>query len=148
MQDTTQRMTPARPPGYSLVEMLVAAAILAIMIVSIVAVIRKGRELEIVDNHRRMARAVIHAALEGEYDWKQFAAIHDTTISYTDTLDPRSGNPLIDTVTIVVDSVWQTVSSTPVFMKKVTMKVKWVEPDTVADSVVLSKWYANAYSSL
>jgi len=63
---TPRRVRRGLPRGYTLVELLVSSAILAISIVSIVAMIRKGRELDSTDGHRRRVRAIIDSCFESD----------------------------------------------------------------------------------
>lgn len=53
--------------GSTLVELLVAASIMALIIGAIVAVIRTGSEIEMSDNHRRVARSILTTWFENEF---------------------------------------------------------------------------------
>ncbi len=50
--------------GFTLVELLVSATIILLCIVAIVAMLRKGREIDIDDRYRRNARAVVVSTFE------------------------------------------------------------------------------------
>jgi type II secretory pathway pseudopilin PulG len=133
--------------GYSIVELLVAAIVLTIAITAIVAVIRKGRELEIVDKHRRQARSIIDNKMEIQYDDRNFSTITPTNDSTVITLDPRFGTPLTATLKWVVTQGTETVTvgvnNTTMIVKKVTMTVSWTEPDGNPENITISKWIAD-----
>jgi Tfp pilus assembly protein PilE len=135
--------------GFTLVELVVAGAILAVAVFAVVAVVRKGREMQVNDDYRRRARAAIHTKFETTYDFRNFNTIAEGTVTETDTIAIKGGNPVIDTIITVVDEDTPTVSSTAVPMKKVTITVKWPEigmssEEQTVDSVWMSKWIAKA----
>jgi competence protein ComGC len=137
--------------GFSLVEVLVSAAILIVLIFAVIAAVRKGRELQMDDGHRRSARVLIHSKLETIYDFRNFNTdfVND---SFSDTLDSRTGNPVVAKgfVTVVNDTpLIGPGGGTPVPRKKITITVKWSETglsasDKVTDSIQISKWIAKA----
>ena len=50
--------------GFSLVELIVAATITILCIISIVVMLRKGREIDINDRYRRYARSIVVSEFE------------------------------------------------------------------------------------
>jgi len=128
--------------GFSLVELLVAALILAIATVAVVSMVRKSREIQLSDNHRQEVRAILNAEFEKSYSYTQYASIpvRDTTINVT--IDPRGGTPLMGTMYVSVDSTSEVASGTAVPLKKVTLAISWLEADTERDSISLTKWVA------
>lgn len=129
--------------GYSLVELLTAAMIIALATIAVVAVIRKGREIQVLDHHRRMARAVLRSRLDTDYDYRNYDTIKDGTLSETVTLDPRSGNPLTGQVTATVTTQNTSVGGTTIPIKQISMKIVWTEPEGDVDSIELEKWIAD-----
>lgn len=137
--------------GYTLVEVLTAAAILAVVIFAIIAVVRKGRELQVSDNHRRQARAIIRAKLEKEFYYRDYNLIAAGTTTEVETLAVRDGGPVTATLTTTVSDsdTLNAANSTPIPTKQVTVKAVWNETGaeagtTVADSIVITKWLAKA----
>jgi prepilin-type N-terminal cleavage/methylation domain-containing protein len=128
--------------GFSLVELLVAALILAIATVSVVSMVRKSREIQLSDNHRQEVRTIINAEFEKSYGYKQFASIpvRDTIMNVT--IDPRGGTPLTGTMYVSIDSTSEPASGTSVPLKKVTLAIGWTEADSERDSLSLTKWVA------
>jgi len=138
-------MKRMRQAGYSLVEVLAAAMVLALVVMAVAATVRKGRELEVSDAHRRLARALVSAVLERDYDDRDYALITAARSRvYTMTLDARGGAPLNAVVTELVDETPTAVTGDGdvIPLKVVTVKATWTEPDGVADSVEASRWLA------
>jgi hypothetical protein len=133
--------------GFSLVEALVAAALLSLSIIMIVAVIKNGRAIDINDLHRRQARAIINGVLGSpHYDYTNYVYLHanpGTKSDSTVTLDPRDGSsPLTGALkiqTIVVPSG----GTIPFDVVKIIITVTWQEPE-FPDSIVIEKWVTEA----
>ena len=62
--------------GFTLVELLVSATIILLCIVAIVAMLRKGRDIDINDRYRRNARAIVVS----EFENPQYAYIRYQTL--------------------------------------------------------------------
>ncbi|MBF0431190.1 MAG: hypothetical protein HQK83_07935 [Fibrobacteria bacterium] len=133
--------------GTSLVEIMVSAVILGIVILAIISMIQKGRELDVSSDHRRQARALIHAAFEqDEFKIANYNAISDTTTSRTDSvqLDPDESTPLTGVLSISVSAAnVMTVNSTQVPYKDITMTLTWNEPEG-PDTVQVMRRISNA----
>jgi hypothetical protein len=86
------KRTSSNRKGFTLVELLVSASIILLCIIAIVAMLRKGREIDINDRYRRNARAHVVSTLEGP----QFKYT-----KYTDLLN----NPGTTTSTVVIDTL-------------------------------------------
>jgi Tfp pilus assembly protein PilV len=123
--------------GFTLVETLVAAALLTIVIVSLAAMVRKGREMEITDKHRRQARLIINSLLESQtYNYANFAALTACTNTQHPLLDNRNGIPLTGTLTITVtDETEQAIA-----VKKIRMSLTWPQNPPYEDSITIDKW--------
>lgn len=118
--------------GFSLVETLVAAAVVLFAVVAVVAVVRKGQEQMWVEKHRRTARAIVDTILEApQYAPANYPSIANGTTNATYTIDTN----LSATATTVVSS--QNDSGVP--HKRIWSKVRWVEPGGMADSVVMER---------
>lgn len=128
--------------GFSLVELLVAASILAITITAVVSMVRKSREIQLADNHHQEVRALLNAQFEQAYGYKQYASIpvNDTITSVI--IDNRNGNPLFGTLYVSVDSTVEMASGTQVPVKKVSLAIGWDEAENERDSIFMSKWIA------
>jgi prepilin-type N-terminal cleavage/methylation domain-containing protein len=127
--------------GYTLVETLVAAVILVIVITAAIAAFRKGVELETSDNHWREARTLLHAALERNFDYRNYATVNMCDSTYNDTLDRGIG--LLADVRTVVTVDTTTYSGQNIPLKKVTVTVNWQEPGSGNDSIQAGKWLAS-----
>ncbi len=128
--------------GFTLVEMLTSSAILAIAVVSVVAVVRTGRDLEISDLHRRRARAILDSVFEDSaYHYRNYAALppipavpgSSVVIDMRDagTADDLPGTLWVDT----------SIHTTPVEHKKLVASVRWREPEMM-DTIRLVKLVA------
>ncbi len=131
--------------GFTIVELLVSAVIFAIIVVSVVAVVRKGRDLQVTDQHRRQARIILHRLLENEYDYRRYRLVKDTSFTLSDTLDERDGNPLIASIVVDVDTTGiVNVQGTNIPVKKVTTTATWTEVTGEEEEVSLTKLLADA----
>ena len=81
-----------RNKGFTLVEILVSAVIVMLCIVVIVAMLRKGREIDITDRYRRLAKAIIASEFElPKYHRTQYQTLRTSTgtTTRTETIDYR-----------------------------------------------------------
>lgn len=128
--------------GFSLVETLVAAAVVCIAVVSVVAIVRKGQEQMYVEKHRRTARAIADTTLEGSrFCPANFSAI-PTAIA--------DDFPLLES-NVPARRLYSIVSGTMagVDYKKITVKVRWTEPSVgTKDSVEISRLVPNIPSTI
>lgn len=76
--------------GFTLVEVLVAAGIVALSLISVVAFVRKGQEQVSLDKHRRMARSIVERAIEDP----QFDLMNYPNLLPSDSV--RTGLDIID----------------------------------------------------
>jgi type II secretory pathway pseudopilin PulG len=136
-----------RKKGFTLVEMLVSASVLAISIVSIVAVVRKGQELSNTDSHRRAAATIIASKFENStYNFLNYNNLTAGTTNSTVIIDPRGTGATDDlTGNLAINiGAQQTMTGTSLISvqyKIITMTVTWTEPgDAAQGSVSLTKW--------
>ncbi len=129
--------------GFTLVELLTSALILTIAIVAIVSVVRKGRDMQIVDYHRRLARTIIQKELEQKFDYRSFPG-PVTVVNDSVVIDENQGMQLKAHMSGTVSEDTITVSSTNMMIKKIAITLSWQEVDGSSESVTLSKWLANA----
>lgn len=71
-----------RKNGFTLIELLVSATIIMLCIIGVVAMLRKGREIDINDRYRRLARTIVVY----EFETPKF---HYS--NYSDSLLPNAG---------------------------------------------------------
>lgn len=127
--------------GFTLAELIVAAAIASLAILILVAVLRKGTEISDTTKHRQRARAIIDSCFESptyQYDrvsYINMPVFHSATV----VIDPRSsgaGDDLTGTLTITVTAGVNTTPQSPtgeakrdnVAFKRIVMTVAWSEP--------------------
>ncbi|MGA2507153.1 MAG: type II secretion system protein [Chitinispirillaceae bacterium] len=127
--------------GFSLVEVLVAAAMVALSLVSVVAFVRKGQDEVAIDRHRRMARGIVERTLENPaYDMINYLNLvtKDSLRTNLDTIDWKTTPPLTGNLRVKIsDTVTQAVATGSSFpYRKVTVTMSWYEhinsnPDTI-----------------
>lgn len=120
--------------GVTLVELLVAAGVLSIAIIAIIAVITKGRELQVADNHRRQARAVIDSLMENKYDDRYFDTISVDTISNNHTLGTGFTATITQEVVRRDTNITIGLNTSTIPRKIILIKVRWNEasgPDSI-----------------
>jgi hypothetical protein len=129
--------------GFSLVETLVAAAIVCFAIISVLAFVLKGSQLASVEKHRREAREIVDTTLEG----LRFLPEHYDSIPATiasDNVTLASGLTVTRSITIGAGTI-----VTGVDYKTIDVRVKWQEPGaTVYDSVQIVRWVPDIPDSL
>ena len=120
--------------GFSLVEILVAAAVVCLAVFAVVAVVRKGQEQMWVEKHRRVARAMIDTILEApKYSPGNYASILKDTTSDSVALDTylKAGRR------VAIDSQ----NDSGVVYRRIRASLRWREPGAGAsDSVAMEKW--------
>lgn len=134
-------MTSGNNRGFSIIEVLISAAILSIAVTAIVTVVRKGRDIQMADKHRREARAILNARFEnmyadGSYESIQVGTSHDSVI-----IDERpEGVPLMGELTESVEEVNVSVSGTQIPTRQVTLSLIWNDVGIEMDSISMVKW--------
>jgi hypothetical protein len=129
------------------VEVLVAAAIISLSAIAIVAVVRKGREIDVNDLHRRTARAIICAKLDSRlYSYSNYANLSAGTTTETDTLDYRlsGGSVLTGTLTKTITGPVTKATNNGLNVDGIiiNMRMIWSEAG-YSDSLKIEKWIAN-----
>jgi prepilin-type N-terminal cleavage/methylation domain-containing protein len=114
--------------GFSLVELIAASAIIALTILVLVGVLRKGRDISASTMHRQRARAIIDSCFESpSYSFHNYSTI-PTKTRFPVLIESRLNNPIggfldIDTV----PGSRTTTTGDPVVCKRVYMSVSWKE---------------------
>ena len=129
------------PFGFSLVEIMVSAAIISIMLVAIVAMVRKGQEFIPLNRHMQFARGIIARTLEQEaYQPENYNNIASGTITETVILDPKTN--LQGTFTMTISAQLAQVQGVAIPHKEITAVINWLEPGTppVTQTVRIVKW--------
>jgi hypothetical protein len=119
--------------GYSLVEVLVAGLLTALIVISVIACIRTGLAIDVNDLHRRQARGLINDSLEA-HRYQPDNILQKGIFSSTVTIDPA--NNLTGNMTIAVDSIVVAGSTLTV----IRMSIAWKETD-FNDSLSVERWY-------
>jgi type II secretory pathway pseudopilin PulG len=118
--------------GYSLAELIVAAAIVTLTVVALAVVLRKGSEITVTDVHEKRARSVIDSCFESPaYDYRNYGVL--PAVNRSVVVDPRdpsdAGDDLVGNLTITVEVDTSSSAGTDVEYKKVTVQVDWQEPE-------------------
>ncbi|MBD3392523.1 MAG: hypothetical protein GF418_10600 [Chitinivibrionales bacterium] len=128
--------------GVTLVEVLVAAAVIIISTMGVVAVTRSSRQTDVTFNHRRAARAIIDSCFESiSYHYSNYQNL--ANISRSVVVDPRTPETPDDdltgslSITVTQESA-QGAALTTINHKQVVMSVTWNEPEG-QQSVTLTK---------
>lgn len=123
--------------GFTLIELIVAAFIVGLVVLSVVATIRKSRETDITYFHHHNARAIIDSCFESvKYSYSQFDSIPSVS-GASFILDPRNGNSLMGTlnISVTVDSV-PAEGSIYVVFKKCSATLSWSEPEGTENETI------------
>jgi type II secretory pathway pseudopilin PulG len=129
--------------GMSLIEILVAVAVLSLSIIAVVAVLRKGSEISITEIHARRARIIIDSCFESQsYHYSNY----DKFVNFNGgvVIDERDRASTTDDLTgsieiVVVPQKKLSKDGTTVPYKEVTITVGWNEPEQ-KQTVTFSKW--------
>ena len=128
--------------GFTLVELLVSSIIIVLSIVAIVAMLRKGREIDINDKYRRKARTIVMSEFEApKFHYSRYPNLVTGTTTRTDTIDARkSASPILGTLTTIIGAVDSTTASNGyrIAYRPVTMSIVWSTVDG-SDTITLTK---------
>jgi hypothetical protein len=136
-------MQVTRSEGFSLVEVLVAAFIVALSIISVAAFIRKGNDMIALDKHRREARAAVERTIENPlYQRANYPNLFQNTLSQTIPIDPDFAT-FQGTLTVTIGNELTDVginagANKPPY-RTITVSVTWNEPGATAQEVVSSQ---------
>lgn len=149
VNSTMNKFTTKSEKGFSLVELLVAATITMLCIISIVAMLRKGREIDINDRYRRYARAIVVSEFEkSKFHYNQYTNLltQAGTVTKTVVIDDRGTESDITgtlTTTIGAQDFIAAADGMNVPYIPVTINVSWSTPDG-NDNITLTKHIAQA----
>jgi hypothetical protein len=116
--------------GFSLVETLVAAAVVSIAVIAVVAVIRKGSEQMVVNKHRGVARAIVDSTLEGPRFYPENYQTIPATIA-SDVVALTSNLNATRTFTITSATI-----AGEIPYKDIKVRLQWTEPSGGATDFV------------
>jgi prepilin-type N-terminal cleavage/methylation domain-containing protein len=161
---------PRNNAGFTIVELLVAAVIVLVATAAVVAVVRKGAEIQVNGAHRLQARNVIVGYFEKDFDYRRFSKDepprYDVIVDRKNVsipvdgdwkpsaagaefiLDDRRGKdavPLNGYIFFRAKTASQLIGDYPISYHEITIKVKWTEIGGNKDSVVLTKRLADTH---
>lgn len=130
--------------GYSLLELLVSATIIALLTIAVVSMVRKSNHLTSEDAHRRRARALIDSCFESRsFHFSNYVNLAGDTLGVA--IDERGAGSVEDdltgTLTISVSGEMKMSGSDGIDVpyKEVGMLVRWLEPEGPV-TINLTKW--------
>ena len=127
--------------GFSIIEVLISAAILAVAVIAIITIVRKGRDLQMADKHRQEARAILNARFENIYANGRYGSIQPGISVDTVIIDERpEGVPLTGVLTSTVVQVNVGVSGTQIPTRQVTLSLFWNDFEIESDTITMVKW--------
>lgn len=128
--------------GFTLVEILVSAVIVMLCIVVIVAMLRKGREIDINDRYRRLAKAIIAAEFETpQLHYSNYSSLVTGVTSKTVTIDERGAeSDITGNLTTTIGSIGNIAGIDYI---PVTITVSWTTVDG-DDAITLTKQITGA----
>jgi prepilin-type N-terminal cleavage/methylation domain-containing protein len=147
----TTEQTPAMKPvsnnnrGFSIIEVLVATAVLSISLIAVVAIIRTGTDIQVSVQHRQAARLILTSRLEERYGagtFNMIAATDGDEKKYDILIDQRGENPLTGTLlTNIRDSTITPASGyASIPLRRVTLSLVWEETPNDSDRLSITRW--------
>ncbi len=129
--------------GFTIVEILVAITIIAVVVAASVSSVRKGHEITVADLHRRKARIIADSILESKsYHYSFYPSFSNDSFSVIiDTATVESTPITVSGMATVTISAAQIAGqlSTTVDYKSVTATIIWTHIG-VTDTITLTKW--------
>jgi type II secretory pathway pseudopilin PulG len=131
--------TRALSSGFSLVEVLVAAMVIFVALISIVALIRKSQEWIGLDRHIRSARGIISRTLENQrFQPENYIYLESGTTTDTVILDTKAN--VQGTFTITISPEQPTVNGVSLPYREITAVINWVENGGSNETVRIIQW--------
>jgi type II secretory pathway pseudopilin PulG len=121
--------------GFSIVEVLVAGALLAIAVIAVVAVVQKSGDLQSAGSKRLAARMFLATQFEEKYGAGKYALVQ------TPATNPRTVQFGVDD-TGTFNTTISTGSASGIPYKEITLTLTWPDVDNTLDSIRLMKWLA------
>ena len=131
--------------GFTLVELLVSATIILLCIIAIVAMLRKGREIDINDRYRRNARAIVVSEFENpRFAYINFKNLQNQTgtTSRTVVIDSLAdGNALYGSLTSTIGAPTATPADDGISIPyiPVTIRIDWQTMEG-NDNIIITKY--------
>ena len=132
--------TLANPLGFSFVEIMVAAMVISVMIISVIAMVRKGSEWIPLNRHMRFARGIIASTMEKQaYQPENYNNCVAGTTTTTEILDPKTN--LQGTFSLTITAEIAQVNGVTVPHREITGVITWMEPGNPdTQTVRIVKW--------
>jgi len=135
--------------GFTIIEVLVAAAVVSFSVIGTVAIVRKSQEMISQDKNRRAARGFIVKTLEQPtFEPENYAALATSTATQSVAINAAAG--INGTLTTAIsDEKTQSGAVDPygtainIPYREITVTVKWNEMGDKKDSVQVWKRIAN-----
>jgi hypothetical protein len=130
--------------GFTLVETLVAAGVIALSLLSVVAFVRKGQEMISLEKHRAMARGIIAGKIEQQpYQSQSYDKLTTITVPTPTTVVIDSGTHINGALAVAVGAEVAQVNGIDAPHRVITATVTWTEPGGGNQTVSIDKWVAN-----
>jgi prepilin-type N-terminal cleavage/methylation domain-containing protein len=133
--------------GFTLIEILVAATIISISLVSVVAFVRKGQEMITIDKHRRVARGAVERTLENtQYQpesYNNLPPIPAAPITTDIIIDAEMTPNIQGSLVVTIGNEQATVNGNAAPHRAITATMTWTELGGNSETVSITKWLAN-----
>ncbi|MBN1130855.1 MAG: prepilin-type N-terminal cleavage/methylation domain-containing protein [Chitinispirillaceae bacterium] len=126
--------------GFTLVELLVAAAVISLSLFATVAMVRKGQEVIALDKHYRTAHGIVQRTLENpRYQPENYANL-TAPANQSVPID----NTIQGTLSVVIGNEQALINGTSLPHRVITATVTWRELNSNQNETVsTSKWIAD-----
>jgi type II secretory pathway pseudopilin PulG len=135
--------------GFSLVETIVAAALIAVSLFIVAGFVRNSQKQISFDKHYRMAHSIMRNALEtAQFQPENYSSLTTDCPTPGQSVPFDSGRTPVLTGTLkvcILDEVTTTATNTGITVpyRKVVDTVSWIEPYAGPQTVTGEKWLTN-----
>ena len=137
--------------GFSLVEVLVAGAVITLSLLAVVAFVRKGQEMIALQKHRATARGIVQRTLEQPPYQPEYYGTLTTITSPTATvvtIDTGTTPDIVGKLTVSVSDPTSQITTgiinNDAIHRVITATINWAEYGlSDSESVSMTKWLAD-----